>query len=150
MSRTDGGDTLPGAPQCTTLQVTFPSDVQETVVTVHGVRVEKRYLANWEKWSRVPVVTLLQAVHLSFGVEPSTTFFGCTPTAPLAERMDLALANIGPGGPLEIVADLYAPISSWLGLQGHTVRVRLTTFGDWVLSNDLQLDLDCPQSARGL
>lgn len=95
-------------------------------------------------------MTLLQAVHLSFGVEPSTNYLGCEPTEPLANRLDLALANLGPGAPLDIVADLYAPFSSWFGFQASTVRVRLTTFGDWVLANDMQLDANCPRSLPGL
>lgn len=140
----------PDAPRVTALALTSLAETPETVEVICGVRVDKRHLANWDKWSRTPVVTLRQAVHLSFGVEPSNAYLGCDPTQPLAERLDLALANIGPGAPLATVADLYAPFSSWFGWQAITVYVRLATFGDWVLANDLPLDANCPRNLPGL
>ena len=137
----------PAASSSTTaLAVTTPPDEPEMVEIIYAVFVDKRCLANWDKWSRVPVVTLRQAVHLSFGVEHSSSHLGSNLATPLAERLDLAIANIGVGGPLEIVADPFGPIAALFNRQGNTVRLRLATFSDWVLANDLPLDPNSPRS----
>lgn len=72
--------------------------ISELVELVEGVKIPRRFLADWRKWRRVPIVTVEQALDLSFGISPLWSGL-CQAREPYHERRALTEANIGIGAP---------------------------------------------------
>ena len=114
----------------------------ELVEVFEGGAIERRFLADWRKWSRVSVVTVEDAIHLSLGAAPAWADHGSMQDF-YRERRDLAEANIGPGGALEIIPGSTDLRYGYVDLR--EARVHLMTFASWVLANGMKVAADCPQ-----
>ena len=121
----------------------------ERVEVVPGVFAERRYLANWETWRHVKVVSLDQAVYLSFGVEPKVGGYQnahCEPARHLFDRDALAMLNLGPGGAINAVGDAKRFSPMILQTMRMGIRVELVSFADWLVANQMPLGPGCPRT----
>ena len=125
----------------------------DVIEVVPGFFAKRGCLARWEYWRRIKVVSLPQAVLLSFGVEPAADGYRdgrCWPSHRLYDRQDLAVMNLGPGGAIAGVGSAKSQSPFCLQLQSSYmfIRVELRSFADWVVDADMPLAPGCPRSQK--
>jgi hypothetical protein len=121
----------------------------ERVELVPGLFTQRRFLADWTTWHHVKVVSLEQAVFLSFGVEPKAGGYQnghCGPARYLFERDALAILNLGPGGAINAVGDAKRFSPMILQTMRMGIRLELVSFADWIVANQMPLGPGCPRT----